>query len=165
MGEPHVISALTQKHRRVSFELRERQRDVKRLKRELWHLESAIRMFDAGYDMRSLIPKRTLFPVFRKRNEFFFAVMEIMRQAGVPLTADELTLMAFERRGMPNPEKRLFERYSRALHNRFKGMVKAGTVTAREEEWPWKWVVNASGCSVQECQPRAQAEGGKPTLS
>lgn len=139
MGEPHVISALAGRYRRVSFELKERQGQVRQLKRELRHLEAAIRMFDAGYDMRSLQPKRTLFPVFRKRNDFFFAVMEIMREAGTPLTTNELTLMAFERRGLPNPDKKLFQRYSRALHNRFKGMVKAGTVAAREEEWPWRW--------------------------
>jgi len=89
--------------------------------------------------MRTVIPKRTRFRVFRKRNDFFFAVMEIMREAGVPLSTDELTLMAFERRGLPNPDKRLFDRYSRALHNRFKSLVKAGTVAAREEEWPWRW--------------------------
>jgi hypothetical protein len=82
-----LMTALVEKYRRISFDLRERKRQVEALKDQLWHLESAIRMFKEDYDFRSVVPKRTHTRIFLKRNIFLRTVMETMHEASEPLTA------------------------------------------------------------------------------
>ncbi len=139
MAELHVITALVEKYRVVCGQLAACECEQERLESQLHQLEAVIKMFRANYDIPGIAPKKTLRRTFMRRNIFLRTVMDILREASEPLSAFELTRMAFEQQGDPNPEQSLLNRFAKALSNTLIAQASEGKVVSHEDVWPWKW--------------------------
>ena len=57
MSEPHVISVLVKRRAELTGELQHTQLHVRKLLRDLEHLDATIRQFDPGYRLEGIKPK------------------------------------------------------------------------------------------------------------
>lgn len=92
MAEPHVISALVEKRARIDGEVKARRFQIMRLELELAHIDAVIKMFRPTYDIDSIATKRsfTKNPAGVPKGAGGRHALDILRQAGAPLTANEI---------------------------------------------------------------------------
>src|SRR5205085_5326047 len=106
MAEKHVVYALMERRARLAGELRARQAEVLRMKRELESIDLCIRLFKADYQP-SLIPAKVTLsenPARLPKGSGNRRALEILRETGQPLTATELAYLVFERVGKERSE-------------------------------------------------------------
>ena len=84
MGEPHVISALARKRAELLGEIEYLKELLKTRKQDLLTIDSAILVFDPGYELSSITPKRQ-YNSFFKRTKGASLVLDFLRGAGKPI--------------------------------------------------------------------------------
>ena len=101
MAELHVVSALVAKRGEVAGQAEQCHRELQRLAAELGHLDATIRLFAPAYDLGG-IPRRT-----RRRGQRWFGsgecqrlVLEVLRDAGAPLSDQGVTVAVATRKGV-----------------------------------------------------------------
>lgn len=66
MAESHVVSGLVSKRSELSGLIEHYMQEIKRMDADLHHLDATIRMFNPGYDLRTIRVKQ-----HRKKNFYF----------------------------------------------------------------------------------------------
>ncbi len=107
MAETHVISALVEKRARLDGEIRNRRFQIMRLEAERAHIDAVIRMFRPGYDVEAILPKRsfTKNPAGVPHGSGGRYALSVLREAGMPLTANEIACRVLAKLGKPNTDE------------------------------------------------------------
>lgn len=144
MAEPHVVSALIDKYRRVAGELASLGRVAQALRSDLAHLEAAIRIFKSDCDPSELPPILPRRPnVVFGHGELARMAYDILRDAPDPMTSREIVAIAMERKGMVEPEERVLRGIVNSLNGCMENRVKAGTVVRHDGLGPRRWSIKA----------------------
>jgi hypothetical protein len=101
MAESHVVSGLVAKRGELAGEVERCRRELHRLADELDHLDATIRLFAPDYDLGRIRPRK------RRRAHHWFGpgecqrlVLEILRDAAVPLSDQGVTVAVAARKGL-----------------------------------------------------------------
>jgi hypothetical protein len=87
----HALKALAQLHAELAGKLSANQRETKRLRLAIFQAEAAMTMLSAEVNLRLIAPKRRNVgnPWF-KRGTLYRAVIDTLRKATGPMTADDI---------------------------------------------------------------------------
>lgn len=107
MAESHVISALVDKRARLDGEIKARRYQIMRLEVELAHVDAVIRMFRPSYDIDKIATKRSFGknPAGVPKSAGGRQALTVLREAGVPLTANEIAGRVLAALGKPDSEE------------------------------------------------------------
>lgn len=100
MADSHIVSALIMKISDLSGERDYHRSQLQRIERDLETVQSAVKVFDPDYDLRTIKTKRK-----RQKNCFFRSgegntlLMDRLRDAGRPITTTELVESAAKVKG------------------------------------------------------------------
>lgn len=100
MTDSHVISGLVEKRSELSGQIGYHQKQIKKIKASMTAIDTAVKTFDASYDLKSIKPKR-----INRKNSFFenregsTLLMDIFREAKAPMSTHELMDKIIEKKG------------------------------------------------------------------
>jgi hypothetical protein len=138
VAETHVISGLKARRARIAGEIIRAQEIVASRTRELLAIDTVLRMFspDSDPDMISPIrpPPRGL---FFKYGELARLALEIMREAGRPVTLERIIDLAMEAKGLPD-DTRLRKHVTDVARQALMRMARRGRVRRILDE-PHMW--------------------------
>lgn len=101
MAESHVLSGLVSKRCELSGEVNHLKTEIDRVTDEITAIDSAIKVFDPEYDLRTLKAKAK-----RKKNSFFKHgeankfVLDVLRNANNPINTTEIAERAATLKGL-----------------------------------------------------------------
>src|SRR4051812_37074967 len=101
MTTEHVVHALVRKYAELAGNLKKLEEETARTADQLNHVRSTILIFEPGYRIRAIIPKRP-----KKRSEYgkhgglMRHVMDALRQSPAAITARELAEHVLAARGV-----------------------------------------------------------------
>ncbi len=125
MAESHIISALTTKRAELAGLIDHHRKEIARISDEVKTLDATIRLFDPDYRISSIRKKR-----YQKKNEFFKHgesgrnIMDVLRDAGQPLSTSAVTKVVAQKCGIgASKEKELQATVLSILHSQCKNGV------------------------------------------
>ncbi|NYZ16639.1 hypothetical protein HL658_29185 [Azospirillum sp. RWY-5-1] len=110
MAEPHVVSALRDKHAEIQGRIREAECELARLRDDLSAVARALIVFDPDFDLRTVRPKRPA-----RRGKWFGPgecarfCYDILRPATAPVTTREIVERAMVAKGLDPADSRTRE--------------------------------------------------------
>ncbi len=105
MAQSHVVSGLVAKRAEVAGQIVSCQDEIKQLQGALAHLDSTIKLFEPDFNLRGIKSKRTI-----QRNQIFGKgesqrlVLDVMREAGEPLTSRDIADRMLASKGIEDAE-------------------------------------------------------------
>jgi hypothetical protein len=91
MADPHVISALREKRAIVSGLIEKLERKLEQHRADLTHIDGVLRLFQPDRDPGEIKPKRSYRRTrYFAKGELSRLVLEALRDAGRPLSADDI---------------------------------------------------------------------------
>ena len=139
MPETHVMSALIEKRARKMGEIRANRFEAMKLRMELAQIDAVIRMFRPGYDVDAIKPKVTFekSPAALPKGAGSRMALDVLRETGEALTAEELAIAVLIRAGK-EPDERSVAMLQKAIHSTFSRHKKPVAEYDRST-WPGKW--------------------------
>ncbi len=137
MAEPHVLSALQAKHRRVKGQIVALDTQSTQLRIDLDHIEHVIRMFQEDWrdDNEAVAPRKP--SRWDKRGQGIKTALTVLREASEPVTGREIVLAVWARTGLPVPAKKELYRISSTFNAALGRRVGKGVVMV--EGMPKRW--------------------------
>jgi hypothetical protein len=141
MAESHVITGLVAKRAELAGLIDHHRKEIERLTQSITALDTAIKLFEPDYRIRSIKPKR-----YQKKNSFFKngeagrTVLEVLRKAEKPLSTQEIAHSVMTEKCIaPEHEKPLQASLLTTLRNyQKKGLV---DMTGRDRNGGCIWVL------------------------
>lgn len=139
MAEPHVISALQAKHRRVKGLILALDAQATQLRIDLDHIEHVIRLFQEHWrdDNDAVAPRKP--SRWDKRGQGIKTALTVLRETSEPMSAREIALAVWERTGLPVPAKQELYRISATFNMALSRRVGKGVVMV--EGVPKRWFI------------------------
>ena len=128
MAESHVVSGLVAKRSELAGLIEHHQKEIDRLVGDISHVDAAIKIFDPGYDLRT-VPIRLL----RKRNQLFKIgesarrILDALRESEKPMTCRAMTESIAVKKGWDLKQIDV-EMVMKNLNGVLRRMEKAGTI-------------------------------------
>ncbi|MCO8017886.1 hypothetical protein NI456_03325 [Brevundimonas diminuta] len=97
--KPLALHALVRKYAEIANQADQARSTVQKLTEDLAHIEAAIRLLDASIDISAIRPNRPSFKRSQK-GEVTNILLDVLREAGVPLPPRTITDRVMKRRGM-----------------------------------------------------------------
>jgi len=114
MSSPLLSDATAQRR----GDLRQLTADTRKARTDLLHLEAVLRMFRADWNAANVRPVATRKASrWMNRGEGLRTVLDVLREAQEPLTTHEIVRLAFERRGMLEPDAVTLRAAAGPVHN------------------------------------------------
>ena len=110
MAETHVISALVAKRSELAGLVEHHRKEVARLLQDVKLLDATIRLFEPEFSTDLIKAKR-----HHKKNVFFKhgeggrAILDILREAGKPLSTNAITTAAMAKNGISGEHEKLLQ--------------------------------------------------------
>jgi hypothetical protein len=144
MADSHVIAALKEKRARLAAELKSSQLRVCALRVDLGSVDNCLRIFGLEIDPNTIEPKVTFgkSPAGLPKGAGTRTALTILRETGVPMTAQELAASILQRHGRPL-EARALLMMVKAIHSNF-SRRRDGIVEFTRDTYPGKWRITSS---------------------
>lgn len=106
MAQSHVISGLVAKRGELAGKVEEIRRELDKAVDDLRTVENAIRIYDPNYDLRTIRTKKVRHKnrFFEKHGEASRFVLDVLREAGRPLSTLEVAEIAAARKGVKDKD-------------------------------------------------------------
>jgi hypothetical protein len=103
MAEPHVLTALQDKYRRIKGQIDALDSQAGQLRIDLDRIEHVIRLFQQDWrdDTNVIVPRKP--SRWQRRGEGIQTMLAVLRDAREPMTAREIVLAVYGRLGHPTP--------------------------------------------------------------
>lgn len=103
--KPYVIAALARRRSELSGEIERSQQQLRQMIMALEHLDKTLLMFAPDYKIEGIKPKQFRAPSdWSKRGEMKRRVLEILRDATLPMTSRDIALVMISERGLEQDE-------------------------------------------------------------
>jgi hypothetical protein len=140
MAEPHVITALRAKRAEISGHVHDLERKLARHRASLAAIDATIRLYAPGLDPDSIPPKRTYRRTrYFAKGELSRRIIDVLRQAGKPMTTGAITSAIVAEKGFPIGEGALSEAVTDMVLTVLRWLSKRETVTklgtSRDAQW------------------------------
>jgi hypothetical protein len=140
MSEPHIVTTLRRKRAEIGGYIRDLERQIKRQRAALAHVDATIRLFAPGVNPDTIPPKRTY-----RRSRYFAKgelsrlCLDALRKAeGAPITAGEIARMAMSDKDLPADEGAVTHMVLTALRRFCKRGTAVREGTSRNARWAIK---------------------------
>ncbi len=140
MSEPQspAVYALMKLHAELGGKIGDNKRQAAKLRADMKHVEAVLHLIEPAFNARAIAPRRRYNPnPLFKRGHVFRAVLDVLRAAPEPMTADEIVLALFASKGVAEPSRddrrRLYGAVNASLDNH------AGKTVEAVEGWPRRW--------------------------
>ncbi len=139
MTDSHVLAALKEKRARLAGELKAAQLRTMALRVDLGCVDQCLRIFGTDIDPKTIAPKVTFgkSPAGLPKGAGTRTALEILRETGTALSAQELAACILQRRDKPL-EPRSLDMLAKTIHSNF-SRRKDGIVEFTRETYPGKW--------------------------
>jgi hypothetical protein len=139
MTDTHVVHALKEKRARLAGELIQARLRAFALKVDLDHVDACLRIFRAEIDPVTIEPKTTFgkSPAGLPKGAGTRTALEILRETGEPMSAQELAACVLQRHERPL-EPRSLDMMVKAIHGNF-SRQKDGIISFDRTTYPGKW--------------------------
>jgi hypothetical protein len=129
-----AVGGLILKRKEIAASLDRSQYELRKLITELDAIDDAIRSFD---------PKVRLVPVVRPARAFCgqqrLILLELLRDAGFPVTTRQLALGLMYQRGLPTCDLKLVRQTIQKVHLTLHAMLRQGEVQRIQENELYRW--------------------------
>lgn len=110
MNEPHIAALLREKYADMLGVLKKIEAEAAVVEKHLASMEATIRLFDSTFTGWQVEPRIKRKPSrWKVRGGGFKLAVEVMREAGEPLTTREIALAMMKRAGMRSTDQRLVQ--------------------------------------------------------
>lgn len=144
MSEPQspAVYALLKLHAELGGKIIQNAKEATRLRADMKHVEAVLHLLEPGFNARRIAPRRRYNPnPLFKRGTIFRAVLDALRAAPEPMSADELVTALYRSKGAPEPSRderrRMYGAVNASLENH------AGKTVAGDDGRPRRWSVLA----------------------
>jgi len=124
MAEPHVVSALTKKRAYLLGKLKEYQNLVKECKKDINAIDHSLHLFDSGYSIETIKPKRRYQHRFFKHGESTRVILELLKEHD-QLTNRKIYQLAADKKGL-TLSKELKREFSKSVNGILKLLERQG---------------------------------------
>lgn len=138
MADPHVITALNAKYARLTGELQKLNRQADKVRADLAHIEATIRLFRADWVGEAVKAIGPIKPSrWKRRSQGLVAALNIMREAGGPMTAREIAARALSAQGIELPDGRTLSAVAGSLTKSMERRIGNGVtmIEGRPRRW------------------------------
>jgi hypothetical protein len=145
MSEPHIVSTLRRKRAEIGGYIRDLEREIKRQRAALAHIDATMRLFSPGSEPEAIKPSKT----YRRTRYFAHGelarlCLDALRKAeGKPITAGEIAAAVVTEKGLPIDGAAVTEMVLAVLRR----LAKRGTVAKHGTSRNASWVLAA--CAPQ----------------
>ena len=102
---PYVVAALVRRRSELSGEIERSQQQLRQMIMALEHLDKTLLMFAPEYKIEGIKPKQFRAPSeWSKRGEMKRRVLEILREATLPMTSRDIAMVMISERGLEQDE-------------------------------------------------------------
>lgn len=130
MSEPYGLTALIKKYAELAGKLDALDKETRTVRAAMSHLDASIQLFKHGYDVKAIRPRNPYhFNPYIKRGNYARTAMNILRDAGEPMPAREICLVALQKNGAVNPDEKIINRMVRTMESCLTRKVKEGKLT------------------------------------
>jgi len=139
MAEPHVISALTKKRAYLLGKLKEYQKLVRECKKDINAIDHSLHLFDSGYCIDTIKPKRHYQHRFFKHGESTKVILGLLKEHG-QLTNRQIYQLAADKKGLAL-SKELKREFSKSVNGVLKLLGREGvleTIDNQDNKIIWK---------------------------
>lgn len=135
-----ALYGLIRLHATLGGRILENRKEAVKLADDMRHVEAVIKMIEPTFDTRRISVKRRMNPnpVF-KRGHVSRAVMDLLRTAPAPLSAEEIGTALMQSRGIPQPTRDQRRLMYGAVNTALR--TKLGTSVAAIEGRPRRWTL------------------------
>ena len=136
-----ILSGLIKLHADLGGQIFENRKRAEKLAGDMKHVEAVIRMFEPGFNLKAIAPRRRhKGNAWFKRGTLFRHALEALRKAAMPLTARDLTLAMLAAQGVSAPDQKavrdLIGGVQASLrNNEGKTVRRVGEVKAMPAKW------------------------------
>ena len=104
--ESPAVYALLKLHAELGGRINDNKREAAKLRANMKHVEAVLHLLKPDFNARRIAARRknNPNPLFR-RGTIFRAVLEALREAPEPMTADELVTALFQSKGIQEPSR------------------------------------------------------------
>lgn len=140
-----TLSALIKLHAEIGGKIIDNKKQAKKLAQDMQHVEAVIRMFAPGYNVASIAAKRRnkSNPWF-KRGTLYRSALDVLREAGEPLTARQIAERVLARRHVTNATTKQVRDLQAGIHSSLRNH-KGGGVVIAGEGLPRRWTLAPHG--------------------
>ena len=133
-----AVYALLKLHAELGGRIKENKREAEKLRADMKHVEAVLHLLQPGFNARQIAPRRRYNPnPLFKRGHVFRAVLDLLRTAQEPMSAEEIAVALFRSKGVEEPtreqRRNLYGAVSASLRNN-EGKSVAGD-TNRPRRW------------------------------
>lgn len=97
--------ALMRLHAELGGKIKDNKAEAERLAQCMRHVEAVLKMIKPGFDCRPIAVRRRKPNPWFKRGTVFRAAIETMREAGQPLSTQDITLRMLAAKGVSSPSR------------------------------------------------------------
>lgn len=140
MEHKPALYALIDLHAELGGKIKDNKREALQLRTDMKHVERVLHLLQPGFNARAIAPRRrnNKNPWF-KRGTIFRAVLDVLRAAPEPMTAEEIAVALLRFKGVQNPtrddRRYLYGAVSSSLTNN------AGKTVAGDDRRPRRWTL------------------------
>ena len=147
MAEPHVLTALQDKYRRVKGQIATLDAQATHLRIDLDHIEHVIRLFQQDWraDNAAIVPRKP--SRWQKRGQGIQTALAVLRDAAEPMAVREIVLAVCDRLGQPVPTKDELRLQVSTIGARIKQSEGKGVV--RYDGKPFRWSIDRANADLQ----------------
>ncbi len=142
MTEPQspAVFALIKLHAELGGRIKQNAKEATKLRADMLHVEAVLKLLEPGFNAKSIAARRknNPNPLFR-RGTIFRAVLDVLRAAPEPMTAEEIGAALFRSKGIEKPSRKDAERMYGAVNASLQNHL-GKTVTANDGR-PRRWRV------------------------
>jgi hypothetical protein len=139
MANDHVIHALVRKYAELAGQLQKAEAERARIAEALNHVRATVLIFQPGYRIKAILPKRPKKPSsYGRHGALMRAILEALRTATAGMTARDLAEAVLASRGVLDPDERRLKLTIRAVNIALASLAKRNVV-ASDGDTPRRW--------------------------
>lgn len=139
-GNSFVLPGLVRKRAELAGDIERTQADLQNMIRDLEHLDSTIRLFDADYQVEAIKPKSFRPPDdWARRGEMTRIILNVLRQAAEPLTTRDIAIQLMLERALDTGNVKFVRLMTKRCGVALRGQRDKGVV--RSAQGPGQYMV------------------------
>lgn len=127
----HVLSGLARKRAELAGEADALRARLAQVGADLGHLDAAIRLFDPGYDLAGIRPKRPRAPDGARPGEMSRFVLDVLRGSGESVSTPAIAARLVAERGLDAQDRALVRSLTKRVCNALRHQEQRGTVRSQ----------------------------------
>lgn len=135
-NQSHVVSALIRKRAELAGQIEHTQTVLRQLVIDLDNLDATLRLFQPDIDLEEIKPKPLPPRHAAFKGEVSRVILDTLRRADRPMTAQELAQHVMAERGLNTADKRLVRLIGKRVGSSLRHHRAKGWVTSRESDGP-----------------------------